>query len=208
MDITNTRPSTLQKKEALLDVACELFLTKGYAAVSIDEVVARVSQSKTNVYSWFGGKRELFMACVRRMLQVWVEHLRHDYSDMAPQEALYGLGKKILELVLSERAVILHRLVIAESVDFPEVAQAWMEAGPVQSYQLIAELLDRFQHRGDFREVNSLSGAKFFHDLLLGDMQLQIMLGIRQPPTEAEIERHLERVLDLFITGYQTLRNQ
>jgi AcrR family transcriptional regulator len=38
-----------KKREILLSIAAELFLAQGYAAVSVDEIIQKAGQSKTNV---------------------------------------------------------------------------------------------------------------------------------------------------------------
>src|ERR1700742_165550 len=59
--------SSDQKREALLSIAADLFLAQGYAAVSVDEIIQKAGQSKTNVYTWFGGKSALFLATVDKL---------------------------------------------------------------------------------------------------------------------------------------------
>jgi AcrR family transcriptional regulator len=55
-----------QKREQILRAAADLLLERGYAGVSVDEVVARAGGSKTNVYTYFGGKDGLFAAVMQR----------------------------------------------------------------------------------------------------------------------------------------------
>src|ERR1700712_2418772 len=62
------RSDSNAKREHLLDIAAERFLASGFSAVSVDELVASAGQSKTNVYSWFGGKEGLFLATIDRLL--------------------------------------------------------------------------------------------------------------------------------------------
>jgi AcrR family transcriptional regulator len=49
-------------RRALIDVARKLFGEKGYAATSLDEIVAGAKVTKGAFYHHYGGKRELFAA--------------------------------------------------------------------------------------------------------------------------------------------------
>jgi TetR/AcrR family transcriptional repressor of mexJK operon len=58
------RPKDLAKRQAILDAAKTLFLTKGYANTSMDAVATQAGVSKLTVYSHFNDKETLFSAAV------------------------------------------------------------------------------------------------------------------------------------------------
>jgi len=49
-------------RRAVLDAAREMFLSRGYEATSIEDIVARSGVSVGSVYHQFGGKREILLA--------------------------------------------------------------------------------------------------------------------------------------------------
>ena len=56
-----------QLKERLLKAATEVFLEKGFAATSVDEIASRAKASKLTFYNHFGNKEKLFEAIVMRL---------------------------------------------------------------------------------------------------------------------------------------------
>jgi AcrR family transcriptional regulator len=54
------------REQQLLDIAEELFLTKGYDATSIEDVCRLAGVSRPTIYHLFENKAALYLACVRR----------------------------------------------------------------------------------------------------------------------------------------------
>lgn len=60
-----------QKRLALVHEAARLINTRGMAAVSLDEVGARLNISKTAIYYYFKSKQELIFECYAMSFEVW-----------------------------------------------------------------------------------------------------------------------------------------
>lgn len=58
-----------ERRRAFLRTAAQLFEDRGFADVSINEIVRRSGGSLATVYRWFGGKDELFFAVFDELLQ-------------------------------------------------------------------------------------------------------------------------------------------
>src|SRR5215470_2225634 len=58
------RCSLPERRQSLLNAARDVFLEKGYANATIDEVVGRAGGSKATVYALFENKEGLFAALV------------------------------------------------------------------------------------------------------------------------------------------------
>jgi AcrR family transcriptional regulator len=52
--------------EQVLTVAHDLFAERGYAAVKMDEIAAAVGVTKPLLYTYFGNKERLYIACMER----------------------------------------------------------------------------------------------------------------------------------------------
>jgi TetR/AcrR family transcriptional regulator len=65
------------KNEArILDAAVEVFATYGYRGATIDEIADRAGISKPNLHYYFERKRDLYLAVLRRTLEIWLVPLR------------------------------------------------------------------------------------------------------------------------------------
>lgn len=60
------RMPRVEREALMLDVAEEMFGERGYRAVSMDEIAARVGVSKPMLYHYYGSKERLFLACLAR----------------------------------------------------------------------------------------------------------------------------------------------
>ena len=74
-----TRPRRLPRAERerlMLEEAIEAFASRGYEAVSMNEIASRAGVTKPMVYSYFGSKQGLYAACIRRTAEEMVSFVR------------------------------------------------------------------------------------------------------------------------------------
>jgi AcrR family transcriptional regulator len=85
------------RREAILDVAREVFMDEGYAAASMSTIAARLGGSKGTLYNYFKSKDELFTAYVRRHC-AWQEDAMFSLLDDGEDHrgALMRLARKYL----------------------------------------------------------------------------------------------------------------
>ena len=60
-----TRLPRAERERQMLDTARGLFAARGYATVTMDEVAAAVGVTKPLLYTYFGNKDRLYLACMR-----------------------------------------------------------------------------------------------------------------------------------------------
>lgn len=59
-----TRLPRAERERQMLESARALFASRGYAAVTMDEVAAAVGVTKPLLYNYYGNKEQLFLACM------------------------------------------------------------------------------------------------------------------------------------------------
>ena len=120
-----------RKREAILEVATELFLTRGYAGTSMDEVAAAAGVSKQTVYKHFGGKESLFRAIALSTVQEVSGPVRARIAAMGEaddvESALRDLARSYLAAVVQPEVLRRRQLVIREAGRFPDVALTYHE---------------------------------------------------------------------------------
>ena len=85
------------RREAILDVAQEVFLEEGFAAASMSTIAARLGGSKGTLYNYFRSKDELFKAYVERRC-LWQQDEIFDLtSGETPEAALLRMAAGWLE---------------------------------------------------------------------------------------------------------------
>ena len=69
-----------ERRLALLLCATDLFLEKGYDAVSLDDIVNHAGGSKTSIYKYFGNKEGLFTAICDYRREVFFKGVCFPYT--------------------------------------------------------------------------------------------------------------------------------
>ena len=189
-------------REEILDGATEVFLEEGFTGTSLDAVIARVGGSKRAIYSHFGGKKELFEAIVQRVSS-------HPLAAIAPglvegrdiEDALVDFGKRAVTALMTPSTLALYRLVVAEGARFPELARAFFENGPGRASHGLATALEAFARRGELDLKSARLAAEHFIGMLRDDLHLKVVLGVREPPSAAEINRTVREAVRIFLNG-------
>ena len=109
------------RAERLLDVATEVFLEKGYKGASMIEIARRAGASKQTLYARYPSKAELFAGLIERKAAHLFEAIGSLDDGRSIRDTLIDCGANLLELIVSPDARGVHRVVIAECVEFPEL---------------------------------------------------------------------------------------
>jgi AcrR family transcriptional regulator len=199
------RPSRLtaeRLREHILNVATELFLNHGYGLTSIEAVAQTAHISKRTFYHRFQDKAALFSAVVHRI----IDRL-HPPADVplisggSLQAILQHLAQLMLQGALTPQAVALHRLIVAESARFPELAAiATEQGGRREAITLIAGLLEQEARREQLVMNNPLFAAEQFLQMVVSLPQRRAMT-LGTPMTAAEIDAWPRETVDLFLNG-------
>jgi AcrR family transcriptional regulator len=126
---TRGRPRSFDEREAL-ERAIQVFWSKGYDGVTIDDLVAGMGVGRPSLYSVFGDKRTLFL----RVLKAYAERkgasaLKALLSPQALPDALASFLRYIVESATEEGGATGCLLIcVAPLVDDPEVRQLLQEA--------------------------------------------------------------------------------
>lgn len=81
-----------ERKNQILDVAQDLFITKGYQATTIDDILRETQIAKGTLYYHFAGKEEILTAMISRAVASAVDTARAVAdSDATPLEKFVGV---------------------------------------------------------------------------------------------------------------------
>ncbi|WP_106767328.1 TetR/AcrR family transcriptional regulator [Paenibacillus faecalis] len=93
-----TTDKALKKRDLILDKAKELFIQRGYAATSMDELVRYIGVSKGSIYYHFKSKDELFIQLLARQNREWMDAWMEKKSHFASFEAkVYGIADHMVD---------------------------------------------------------------------------------------------------------------
>ena len=148
-----------RRKEArpqeLLDAALALFVEKGFAGSRAEEVAQRAGVSKGTLYLYYPSKEELFKAVVRQNLSSLIaegEEIASSYEGSS-SELLSKLLHTWWERVGNTPAAGIHKIVLAEVRNFPELAQFYTDEVIIPADRLFCGCVQRGIERGEFRPM-------------------------------------------------------
>ena len=200
-----------RRKEArpqeLLDAALALFVEKGFAATRADEVARRAGVSKGTLYLYYPSKEELFKAVVRRNLTSLIaegEQLAQCFEGSS-SELLALLIQTWWERFGSTPAAGIHKVVLAEVRNFPELAQFYADEVMVPADRLFGGCVERGVARGEFRPMPT-------HEVSLALIAPLIFMAVHRHSfgccpvhgtADMDPELMLKTHLDLVLRGLQ-----
>ena len=192
------------RRQAILEVARQIFFDRGYAAASMSEIAARLGGSKGTLYNYFRSKEELFAAFMTDTCQGpandTYDHLPPLDADI--REGLIEFGVAFLEFVLREETMALHRLVIAECGRFPELGRLFYELGPQRGELRLSEYFRQAMSAGRIRQDDPLMVARRFKDLVASDIYLRRLWGVIDHPSPEAIRAHVTEAVDIFLQTF------
>ena len=181
-------------------MACDVFLSEGYAQASMSTIAAKVGGSKGTLYNYFKSKEELFSACVSRhcawqsdaMFSILVE-------GMDVRAALNKIGRNYLSLVLSDKNLSMFRLVVAEAQREPEISRLFYESGPRRGLNRLAEFLADRAARGEISVADPHAAANTLVALCKNRLITIRLCNYAPEPSAKEIEAEVKSAVDTFL---------
>jgi TetR/AcrR family transcriptional regulator, mexJK operon transcriptional repressor len=203
------RPTRLEAAalgDKILDVATDLFLSRGFGATSIEAVAGRARISKRTFYHRFRDKAELYTAVVRRLLQHWLPEFEGAFDEPGPlNTVLERLAKRMLTVALSPQALALRRLLLAEAERFPALVDIAIEQGATRAIERIAALLEDERRAGRIALDDCRFAAMQFQEMVIS-IPLRRAMGFGTPLSEAQREEWAMKCVALFVRGLGAAR--
>lgn len=178
-------PVITQKQEQILQGAMQVFLRSGYASTSMDRVAAEAGVSKQTIYTHFRDKEGLFKALMERMT---ICHFREMFASEPlvgePEIMLRRIAETYLTEVVNQEYLALIRLIVAESVRFPELAKLFTLTVARRGRALLSAYFESQTH---LKIADPEAIAQIFFGSLVSYVLLQeIMHGKETMPMERD----------------------
>jgi len=203
-------PATLSRLETrrlkFLQAANAAFLEKGYANTTLGDIIAKSGGSRQTLYALFGGKQGLFEAIVAELNAEIFRPLRAEGQlDRAPEDVLVEIGIRFVQTVLTPNALGVFRLVVAEGTSMRELSEQFWAVGPARTIAAFESYFAEQTRRGVLNLANANQAARQFQGILLGNFQMQCLLGVREIPTPEEIEAFVQTAVARFLDGSRNI---
>jgi AcrR family transcriptional regulator len=192
----------------ILDAARRVFLERGLAGASIDEIAALARAGKPSIYSRFADKEALFGAVVLNNCATAIERFGSNVPSGATMgDRLASLGSMVLHWMLSGDTLDLMRISISEARRFPDLASNVHHMARQRGEETVAHLLSEAA-RSDalgalpaFAPERLATTARFFVDVVIFPLMTRGLFGEKRESLRAEIEPHVARSVAFFLAA-------
>jgi TetR/AcrR family transcriptional repressor of mexJK operon len=196
-------PSALLSARArILEAAAELFRTHGYD-VAMEAIANVANVSKQTLYNQFGSKEDLFKAMIDDHGAIMRAPLNVSALERHPREMLADVARQYYTHACGAGEMGYYRMIIGAGQQFPEMGQAYYEAGPKKMVDALSQWIAREERLGRLDTGGDPQiAAEHFLSLITGQIETKGLLGLSTEMSPTEIERRAKFCADIFMRAF------
>ncbi|WP_339254098.1 TetR/AcrR family transcriptional regulator [Paenibacillus sp. FSL P2-0136] len=161
-------PKGSVKRSMILDQALELFVQKGYAATSMEDIVKHTGVSKGSIYYHFSSKDDLFVSMVEKINREWVEEwseIRRQFPEVGSR--LMGASLHFVNSFQSPLTKVAEEFSMNMQDGYEEIHQRLIEISMVQ-IEVFTEIFREGMEQQVFTKADPGKLAVLFTSMLSG----------------------------------------
>lgn len=187
----------------MLGAARELFLAKGYDAVTMEEIALRARVSKATLYAKFRDRSELLEAVIRKESERIIgDSELTEQTGLDLEDRLRRFGLRLLTFLTNPERLQFERLIGGAAERYPHLAARFFDAGPGRARATLAKLISTGCEHELLRAEDPLAAAGDLAGLWQGFLRIETTLRYRRVPTRQELRRRVDRGVRLFMRLY------
>ena len=159
------------RPQQIIEAALEVFGEQGLANARLQDIAERAGVSKGTIYLYFPNKEELFREMIRQTAVAAIESGERTLASGTPTEQLCAAMRRYWKFVRSPIFGTLHRLVLGELHQFPDLAQFYADEVVSRGLKLLSGIIRRGIEAGEFRDIEPTTAARML-------VALTVMNGI------------------------------
>ncbi|HWA92426.1 MAG TPA: TetR/AcrR family transcriptional regulator [Rhizomicrobium sp.] len=145
----------LARPAEILDAALLVFAERGFAGARMEDIAKRAGVTKGTIYLYFENKEAVFKTLVRESIGTTIAGVSdgvRDFQGPAKDMLRFALMAMSHLLTTSDR-VVLPKIIIAESGNFPELARFYRDEIIENGLTLMSGVIERGIAQGEFRAL-------------------------------------------------------
>jgi AcrR family transcriptional regulator len=194
-------PAPTAMHDRILGAAFEAFTGEGYAGTSTLDIARRARVSKRDLYSNFGSKHAVLVACIKSRAERMqlLPDLPAPRNRQMLAATLTAFATNLLRETSDASVIAAFRLAIAEASRSPEIAQTLDAAGRGGARHALAKLLASAQSSGLLGPGDPTEMAMQYFGLLWEGLMVGLLLGVAPTPGPAESELRAGKATAAFM---------
>ena len=200
-----THPQHSSTRGAIIEAAARLFLERGFGSVSMDDLAKAAGVARRTLYNQFANKEEIFREVLLTVSRLFEDALPPGIETQGDvEEVLRLVAQKILELHKNQEYLGFFRMVVADSRQFPWIADDFATVMNPQT-ERFARYLEHLTVVGVLNCRDLTLAAHQFMGVLNEFVLWPWMLGRKSLPVPAEDV--IEEAIRMFLSYYRRLQS-
>ncbi len=198
------RQENQQKRRDQIETAAyELLSEKGYKSTSMLAIARRAGASNETLYRWYGNKQALVSAMVDKNAHAAAQLVAtFREKGLTPMQTIAELGPVLLRIVTGEKAISLNRAAAGDVHETGTLGSLIAAGGKATIMPLLAEVFEAAMADGTLAPGNAEEAAEIYIALLIGDLQIERVIGVRAPLSDDAVESRAGRAYRLISRLY------
>lgn len=198
------RPLCNERHKAILEAATSLFMERGFGGTSMDAVAKEADVSKQTVYSHFSTKDNLFSSAITHKMEDYFPQGNFVIAEGGSiEEELTIVASQYANLLMSEDAMSVFRLLVSEAPKGSHLADIFWEAGPTVMLGRLVAFLQKWQERGALKIDNFEKAAIFIIHLLKGHYHYELSIGLIDHVSPEDLQASVRDSVAIFLKLYR-----
>ncbi|RAV09561.1 TetR family transcriptional regulator [Mycolicibacterium sp. GF69] len=182
------RPRSKELDAAILRAALDLFIERGIAGMSIEQVAKRAGVGKPTIYRRWPGKEQLVADAIEGYVSADIRRPSHDeIATSAPRALMRRNIAGAARTATDPRFRALVAQIYGSAVTHPTLMQTYWDRYIQPRRTLAIAMLEQAQRNGAVAEDADL---EVLVDMLAGAVTYRVLQP--NPPTERQMRRYLE----------------
>jgi AcrR family transcriptional regulator len=148
------------RPQQIIEAALKVFGECGLAHARLQDIAQRAGVSKGTIYLYFPNKEELFREMIRQTAVAVIESGEKTVTQGTPTEQLCAAMRAYWQFVRSPAFSTIHRLVLGELHQFPDLAEFYAQEVVARGLNLLSGIIRRGIDSGEFREIDPMVAAR------------------------------------------------
>ncbi len=191
------------RREAIMQIALDMFREVGFDAASMSQIAARVGGSKATLYNYFASKEDLLLAAMMDKAKKNADNfeaLLQESGELPTQ--LERFVRSLLAIMQTCEIVQILRVAISVG-NTSTIGRKFYELSITDFWEKVANILSEAISKGTLRQEDPQQMVLLLRSLCQADL-LQSLMGDDTQLNDAELDQRAKTTVSLFLKVYGT----
>lgn len=200
MNLTSKKENNKNiKRKRIIDSAAQLFSSKNYHEVMIEDVAKLARIAKGTVYNYFESKEELYFSIMKTRMENLVQSLKNKVQyEMSSIDSLHSFIVHLYMFLMKYRNFFL--MYQKEALKAEHELCSDLNKLESDLRNILLEVIRSGEKEYLFRDIEE----DFAVDLILGSIYEAVYRGIEKGYSESEMAHYREKIFDFVLHGLFT----